>query len=78
MFRCERCSRSYSPVHAIATENCPHRLARDGLAVPLTFKLSRLPPDLQSRSRRALPTAPEEGVLDSLADAGARPGPSAP
>jgi hypothetical protein len=38
MFRCERCGSSYSPMHAVAIENCPRCKVRDGISSPLAFK----------------------------------------
>ena len=39
MFHCERCKSSFNPSAAAAALNCPRCKGRDGVEVPLHFRL---------------------------------------
>jgi hypothetical protein len=39
MFACERCGAAFSPIRIGAGSICPRCRARDGVSVPLTFRL---------------------------------------
>jgi hypothetical protein len=71
MFNCERCGSSFSPLRAATLGSCPRCQGRDGVAVPLSFKLFAAEP-VEGEVGRASVVA-EELVEGAAAKHGARP-----
>jgi PHP family Zn ribbon phosphoesterase len=57
MFYCERCATRFNAAAASSASNCPRCRARDGVAVPLSFRLFEVD-DVRSVGVRPRQTPP--------------------